>query len=182
MCHYITAVLPATADHVALDALARVHGRRFVPLSNASIEARLEPGERYFSTTPGYCDCGTPLGALARDRDSATDWSAHERRLLARGWTRAKVARAMAQKQERARAALEARAASNAAASLPWVGFIRAVLSSGRTSHLGLLLHWYSGGLDERIELSGRETMAASELTEEALGRLDEDVLHVFRQ
>lgn len=76
MCHYITASLPGSADHAALDALARGYGRQFKPLSNPDIEAQLQPGERYFITTLGHCDCGTPLGALAQGSRRSPDWTA----------------------------------------------------------------------------------------------------------
>lgn len=181
MCHYITAVLPASADHDALDALARGYGRQFKPLSNPGVEAQLHGDEQYFITTTGYCDCGTPLGALLRNSGRLPDWSAQEQRLLRKGWSKAKVARALAQKQEDLRTSSEASATSKLKAPSCWVDFIGEILGSGRTSHLGLLLHMYSGSVGSRIQLNGREIVRSTEVTGEMLGRMKEDVLYVFR-
>jgi hypothetical protein len=181
MCHYITAVLPRSADHSGLDALAREHGRQFKPLSNPGVQAQLQSDEQYFITTTGHCDCGTPLGALLQGAGRSPDWAAQEQRLLRKGWSKAKVARALAQKQEDLRASSETSATSNLMAVSSWVSFIGAVLGSGKTSHLGLLLHMYSGSIESHIALAGREVVRSTELTGELLGRMKEDVLYVFR-
>ena len=181
MCHYITAVLPKAADHGALDVLAREHGRQFKPLSNPSIEAQIQPDEQYFITTVGHCDCGTPLGAALHASSRSPDWPTQERRLLKKGWSKAKIARAIAQKQEDHRTSAEAATEANLMAVSSWLNFIGAILGSGKTSHLGLLLHMYSGSIESRIELAGREVVASSQATGEFLGQMKEDVLYVFR-
>ena len=181
MCHYITAVLPKSADLNGLDALAREYGRQFKPLSNLGVEAQLQADEQYFITTIGHCDCGTPLGALLQGCSRSPDWSAQEQRLLKKGWSRAKVARSLAQKQEDLRVSSEGSATSNQKAVSSWVEFIGAALGSRMTSHLGLLLHMYSGSIGARIELAGREVIRSTEVTGELLGHMKEDVLYIFR-
>jgi hypothetical protein len=181
MCHYITAVLPKSAPHEQLDAIARRHGRQFQPLSTPSITSQIEPDERYFFTTLGHCDCGTPLGALARP-GGEPDWPAQEQRLLRKGWSKARAARSISQKQEDYRAAAESSADAGVTATSSWLAFIDAVLDSGKTTHLGLLLHMYSGALEARIALEGRETVRSGALTAETLGHMREDVLYVFRR
>lgn len=182
MCHYITAVLPKSADHARLDTIARDHGRRFERLSNPGIEAQIKADEQYFLTTVGHCDCGTALGAFTRDLGRTPDWPTLEQRLLKKGWSRAKVARSLAQKQEDHRLSSDASAAEHREQLSGWMNFIGAVLGPGKASHLGLLLHMYSGSIDDPIELAGREEIHASKLTIEVLGSLKEDVLYVFRQ
>ena len=145
MCHYITAVLPKSADHDRLDAIARHHGRQFRPLHSPSIEAQIQPDEQYFLTTAGHCDCGTPLGAVARGHRGAPDWHALERRLIRKGWSKGKVARSISQKQEDHRLAADASAADSRTQLSDWVDFIGAVLATGKVSHLGLLLHMSPG-------------------------------------
>lgn len=181
MCHYITAVLPESADHSGLDALAREHGRQFKPLSNPGVEAQLQSDEHYFITTIGHCDCGTPLGALLHGAGRSPDWATQEQRLLRKGWSEAKAARAIAQKQEDLRASSEASATSHPKAISSWLSFIGGVLGSGKTSHLGLLLHMYSGSIESRIDLAGREVVRSTEITGELLGHMKEDVLYIFR-
>jgi hypothetical protein len=87
MCYYITAVLPLSANQVALAAIAHKYGRRLQPLTNPSIEAQLQAGEKYFVTTVGHCDCGTALGALAREyaQTKPVDQLAQERKLKLKG-------------------------------------------------------------------------------------------------
>ncbi len=181
MCHYITAVLPKTADHRELDAIARTHGRQFRPLSNPSIEAQIGTDEAYFMTTLGHCDCGTPLGSLAYRAARTPDWPAQEQRLLKKGWSKTKVARALAQKEDYFRASADASAKSNLEAVTSWLNLISAVLDSSKATHLGLLLHMYSGSVESRIDLAGRETVRGAILTEDFLGNMKEDVLYVFR-
>lgn len=183
MCHYITAVLPMAAAHGELDVIARKHGRQFQPLSNPSIEAQIGQSERYFMTTLGHCDCGTPLGALAHEKTTRSpDWSAQEQRLLRKGWSKAKVARTLAQKQENLGAAADSVAETNLKATSLWINFISEVLDSWKTPQLGLLLHMYSGSVEDRINLKGREVVHIAGLTGEMLGNMKEDVLYVFRR
>ena len=54
MCHYVTALLPGSADHGSMAAIADRHGRNLEPVRNPSIEDHLKPGERYFLTTRGH--------------------------------------------------------------------------------------------------------------------------------
>ncbi len=72
-------------------------------------------------------------------------------------------------------------AAGNLEGVSSWLAFIAAVLGSGKTSQLGLLVHMYSGPLDSRFELAGREVVRATQVTGEFLGHMKEDVLYVFR-
>lgn len=181
MCHYITAVLPTAADHRDLDAVARGYGRQFLPVSNPSIASQIGRDEAYFMTTTEHCDCGTPLGALAAGAGRAPDWPEQEQRLLRKGWSKAKAARAIAQRQASLRASVEGSAEAQLQAMSSWLDFIRAIVGSGKTSYLGLLLHMYSGSIESRIDLLGRETVHLSELSGDRLGRMREDVLYVFR-
>jgi len=180
MCHFVTAVLSDTAPHAALDAIARKYGKQLHPLASPSMERQLGHGQRYFLTTAGHCDCGTVLGSHHRRCHQATDWAAKEQRLLKKGWSKAKVARALAQMQESSArsdvAALEASAADLAS----WTKLIAEILGSG-TREFGLLLHSYRGPLDEDIQLKSVEQVVAGDSTSEILQQMREDVLYVFR-
>lgn len=181
MCHYVTAVLPRSADHARLDAIARDHGRCLERLPNPRVEAQIGPDEQYFFTTVGHCDCGTPLGAFARRHRDAPDWPALEQRLLRKGWSKAKVARSIAQKQEDHRAESEVSEADHRRRLSDWMDFIGAVLGPGKASHVGLLLHMYSGSINAGFELEGRQDIRMADLTAKVLANMKEDVLHVFR-
>ena len=179
MCHYVTAVLPRTADLLSLVEIAGRHSRNLEPLRNPSIEDRLKPGERHYLTTHGHCDCGTPLGTLDRDeairdrRRKATD--ARERRLRREGWSEAKIDRWRKEKEQHPSKSMQQGSVDD------WLALLREMLGSGATPFIGLLLHWYDGPLDGRIEVRGREVVRLADLDEDALGRMKEDILYEFR-
>lgn len=62
-----------------------------------------------------------------------------------------------------------------------WKEFISAVLLSGGTEQLGLLLHSYNGSLHDSIKLQGRETILLSQVSDDWLGHMKEDVLYTIR-
>lgn len=72
MCDFITAVLPAKAKVDEVSRIFEAHQRVLKPLENASIRRQLQPGEVYFKTTPGHCDCETVLGSV--DSSGGSRW------------------------------------------------------------------------------------------------------------
>lgn len=178
MCRFVTAVLPAAAPHEALDALARTHGRRFLRLSSPSVTRQLAPGEAYFVTTLGHCDCDEPLGALRGTRDDGEEMA---RKLARKGWSDNKIARAVAQKREQAMAAggVQRRRAEDDLAR--WLAFVDAVLASAQVGELGLLLHFYRGGVaDEEVTVRERRRVGLDEDRAALLHGMEHDVLYLF--
>ncbi|MFM7362894.1 MAG: hypothetical protein ACKO25_13960 [Cyanobium sp.] len=176
MCHFISAVLPGSADLSALEGVMARHGRALKSQSNPFLEAQLLPGERLLLTTAGHCDCGTALGALERnaallERRRRSD-ERKEATLRRRGWSAARIQRWRHQRQNPG-FGLHAQAAVT-----DWERLLAALLSQPRTPYVGLLLHWYGGGLDEPVALQGREALP---LCTESLRWLREDVLAIFR-
>ncbi len=177
MCHFITAVLPRSANHSALAEIAARHGRALKPQRNPSVEEHLKPGEHYFLTTKCHCDCGTTLGALRRAeskferRKSAAE--KEESKLRRKGWSEAKIKRWKEQKAEHLAKLKSTQDATD------WEDLLRDMLNSRQTPFVGLLLHWYSSSIEERIELQGREDVKVSA---ETLGRMREDVLYEFQK
>lgn len=179
MCHFVTAVLPESANREALTTIVDSYGRKLEPLANASIEAQLRPGERYFLTTHGACDCGTALGALIGEeaaiqkrKDAA---NSEEAKLKKKGWSQSKIARWRAQKAE------HFAKPTHTQESTEWTQLLKDVLSSGYTESIGLLLHWYNGSLSGQVEIKGRKVISAPQITPEMLGRIQEDVLYEFK-
>ena len=176
MCHFISAVLPGSADLSALAGVMAHHGRALKPQSNPALEAQLQPGEQLLLTTAGHCDCGTALGALERNaarlerrRRSSERKEASLRR---RGWSEARIRRWREQQQTHG-PGLRLQAGMT-----DWERLLSDMLRERHTAYVGLLLHWYGEGADEPIALQGRETLP---LCVESLGRLREDVLAIFR-
>ena len=180
MCHFITAVLPESVPLAALDAIARKHGRVFQALDNPSVQGRLRPGMRYCFTTPGHCDCGTVLGSGRRRSSRAPDWAAEEQRLRKKGWTDARIARALADKRDSVARSDEKDAQNAGTSCATWRQLIADVLATAL--EMGLLLHSDRGPLSEDIELHGARTLRASAVTDESLEAMREDVLYFFRR
>lgn len=179
MCRFVTAVLPAAAPHEALDASARTHGRRFLRLSSPSVTRQLAPAEAYFLTTLGHCDCDEPLGALRRKRDD--DGKDMARKLARKGWNENKIARAVAQKREQAMAAdgVQRRRADDDLTR--WLGFVDAILVSAQVDELGLLLHFYGGGVEEEeVTVRERRRVGRDEDRAALLHGMEHDVLYLF--
>jgi hypothetical protein len=181
MCHFISAVLPASADLPLLEQIASAHGRRLQPLNNPSVRALLKPGEGYFLTTQGHCDCGTSLGEVARAESqlpklqNAVDTK--EQKLRRKGWTAAKVARWREQKVQH----LQSPRDSVSDEITRWLSLLKQILTFGGSPYIGLLLHWYDGQVEDDIEISERQAVPFKLLGPEFLGRLKEDVLYDFR-
>lgn len=179
MCHFISAVLPASADVAALTAVAEKHGRRLRPQGNPSVRKELQAGESFYLTTAGHCDCGTPLGALAAS--AADDTHEQIRKLRAKGWSESKIARWREQRDEhQAQKAATVRTASETGIA-QWQGFLAEALTRSDTPYLCLLIHMYSGALDGDIELSGRQTVKLREVDAAFLGAMSEDLLYQFQ-
>jgi hypothetical protein len=182
MCHFVTAVLPTIAPAKELDVIAQAHGKQLRALDNPSIEAQIKPTESYFIATAGVCDCGTPLGALVRgDSRPPHDRPAQEKRLRLKGWSEAKIARSLKQKEQHDLLATDAKAKANLAAAKVWLNLVTELTGSRKTPYICLLLHWYDGSVEGNIKVRGREVIKTSELTAETLGRMKEDVLYEFR-
>ncbi|WP_460736245.1 hypothetical protein [Lysobacter tyrosinilyticus] len=144
------------------------------------MERQLGRAQRYFLTTLGHCDCGTVLGSHYQRTRRAPDWATEEQRLLKKGWSKSKVARAIAQKQESSASSDKANDDASATELASWVSLIDEIIASG-TREFGVLLHSYRGSLDEDIQLKGTEYVAATDVRGETLCQIREDVLYVFR-
>lgn len=175
MCRFITAAVSAQADLAALQAIAQRYGRRLLPTSNPNIERQLGPGLRYCLTTPAHCDCDTPLGWRLRER--AKDPTEAVQRMRRKGWSDAKIERALAQQ----RSAREAHAPSPDSCA-PWLAFIRDLLGQPRSTRFALLMRWYNGRSDEDLVLADRQNVPLASLDLQLLDRMREGVLYEFHR
>ena len=99
MCFFVTLIVP-TDDEQAVRSVMEHHGRAARPISNASVLAVLRGSERQFLTTPFGCDCGSVLSeALLRGRRREADHAEAAIRRRHKGWSGAKIARAIADRR-----------------------------------------------------------------------------------
>lgn len=179
MCHFITAVLSPGADVEAAFQIAKAHGRRWDPIDNASINTALRAGESYYYTSHG-CDCGCGFGVLARSSSHPPDYESKLEDFRKKGWSSAKIERWLNEKRK-SEAWRTDFLASPPDDVILWHKFVHEVIDAGAARYVGLLVHWYSGGLEtETIPIQTRRWTTIADLNCEHLLRAEEDVLHLF--
>jgi hypothetical protein len=184
MCHYVTAILPPKVSLASLAPIAAQYRRQLTPLAGPGLGAYLAPGEQYVLTTAGPCDCDTALGHQVRaSRQAERPHDDAARRLAAKGWSSARIARSLAQR-EKARARHTATSTAQADTDLArWEGFLVALLESG-VAYVGLVVHDYEGPVDAGVALTGRQIVALGRETaplRTVLASMREDCRYDFR-
>jgi hypothetical protein len=181
MCTFVLAVLPKSVDVTALDAVARRFGRCISPFANGADEIgpSLGTAERLFGTTPDHCDCGTALGRAAMPRGRGFEPSHEAARMRRKGWSEARIARAVAQ-AEAARGPGSGPAVQAAEELGRWRGFLAAALDSKLTDAIGLI--WVDDNVGDGYRLAGRESLRVDDATDERLSQLAPHHLYVFRR
>ncbi len=183
MCHYIYATLSGEASIEQARSIARKHGRDLLLQDNGYMRAQLAAGERYLLASNGsHCDCSTPLGTLAVDTD-AVDPARLERklrRLRRQGWSEAKIARWMQEQEntrDKERREREGLREAQRGSVDRWIELVRELLETGTSHSFGLLLHW---GHEFRVDIEDEQHFTLSQLGEELLLAMEEDVLYRF--
>lgn len=169
----ISATLPAGADQDRASSVAHRFGRIWTPITNAHVTSQLLPGEEHF-LTPGHCDCGTLLGQDRRRRNKEGPLDKYVVKLRKKGWGESKIERWLAEKSrttDRRAHEAERRRSEDGSDTHRWSLMIRALHDELQVDHVGLLLHWYRGPVDdERIDLVRTESIAVGALDECLLG------------
>ncbi len=169
MCHFITLIVPS-ADKDAVRAVMERHGRGATPIDNPSLRTLLKDQERQYLTNSRTCDCGTVLG---RDQQTGDEKDADREaaRLKRKGWSDAKIARALGDKLR-----AEERPNPRDPDSFElW----HAVLDDLRTNlglpYVGLFVRSYAGDLaSETFNASRRQIRAGTDWMD-ALRQIEED-------
>ena len=176
MCHYITLIVP-TDDTTALAAIMKRHGRGARAADNPSLTKVLRPGDRQYMTTLKHCDCGTVLGQKPNETVVATKATSEADRLRRKGWSQARITRALADK-----ARAESRPPRPGPDSLDrWTAILADLATGLRLPHAGLFVHFYSGGIETDDLTVTRREIRKGEDHYAALGTMTEDELTVFR-
>jgi hypothetical protein len=156
MCYYIALVVRGS-DAATIDQVLRKHGRKAKPLANRSIASALEPGEEQFLTTVGHCDCGTALAPATVDHASKRTQQADK--LSKKGWSQAKIERWLSDREKAGERAEERRHANTPDSIELWSRIISDLMSAPGVQQAGLLLHFYSGDIEEEAIEPSRETV-----------------------
>lgn len=170
MCRIITAVVPADFDLSARKLLLEQYGMSFEEIKNSFVEAQIN-GDRYVRATRAFCDCDALLGIEPKVAVKPSDIEKRRKK----GWSSNKIERWLAEKS----IASKDRAEKRAGELKHWNAFIDKLLRGG-AKRLGLLVHIYSGRIDEeKVELQRVERVLLSDL-DKVLLRMELDVLYMI--
>jgi hypothetical protein len=186
MCYYITATMAPNGDESAVRRLAKASLLKWEPLDNPGVLKQLHPGELYFLTTRGMCDCGTEIGVSIRTDgilpDRGPDLSREIKKLKKKGWTENKIDRWIEQtKADAARrhSESETRLSGPHPEVFRWIQFVSAVLEGSHADWIGILVHWYGGSVTtEAIAAGNRRWLTLDKFTEDYLLNAEENTLH----
>lgn len=180
MCTFVTASLDIGADAERAAHEFEEASRRLSPLLNPTVEKHLGRDRRYYSTTLLSCDCGTPLASARFERLATHEHGKVSRELLKKrraGWSDAKVERWLHDKRH-ARAAQRSSHRRGEEEELEkWVELIHRVLARS-AKEVGLLVHEYSGGLSDPLELKEPVRFSAAAVDCQFLRELELDRFH----
>jgi hypothetical protein len=131
-----------------------------------------------------HCDCGTELGSIKEPIVGRFARSDIEN-LRRKGWTETKIQRWVEQKKkieardERIHQVKRQYLESGEADPDGWIGIISEILDATNSKYVGVLLHWYSGSLEnERISLSGRSRVSIGNGASQDLFAMNEDEIY----
>lgn len=181
MCHLVTMVLPPEAQFARVEpVLARYH-RGFEIVENRHLARILEPGEIYFCPSPKHCDCGTALGSMRQVSDTQ-DLTGEIKKRKRKGWGEAKITRWLEQQEKNRQAKTGQTLKQNGAAGEPddWLDIVRELRAEARLPYVGIMLHFYSGPLSERIDATRVETPFEETGAATLLYHMDEDVVYIL--
>ncbi|MBD1206385.1 MAG: hypothetical protein H9533_19950 [Rhodobacteraceae bacterium] len=160
MCTFIT-LIAATEELGRINAiLATMHkrgqARRAERVETPNLRPLLAPDEREYWLTRAPCDCGTFLGHAHHHPKGPTAAPASDRaaRYRRKGWSEARIARALAE-QDRA-AERPTRCEPNEDAAY-WIDLMIALGEGLGLKRLGLMHHFYRKSPGEELDASTRK-------------------------
>ncbi len=172
VCYFIT-LIATTGDAAAMRAVMERHGRAASPIDNPSIRKVLRDGEHQYLTTRGHCDCGT---VLAPRHDDAEKHAGDAARMRRKGWSGAKVARAI---EDRRKA--DARPDGGNPDSIElWNAVLCELGEELKLPYAGLLVRFYSGVVAAEAFTASRRNVARMTPWYAALASMQRDEVTVF--
>lgn len=188
MCHFITGVIDKQTTLHDLNMAGRHNAIAFDKCGNEFVRAQLNADEDYIVKRTKFCDCGTHLGLTAR-MDVPDNMRVERRevdKLKRKGWSEVKIKRWLTDREktiEKDKIRYD-RIVNGVHIDIEnWIEYLNKIFTDTKVQHFGLLLHWYKGRLDsERIKVKGRIELKLTNLTADALLRMEEDVIYEVRR
>ncbi|HEL4299501.1 hypothetical protein N5C18_02415 [Stenotrophomonas sp. GD03930] len=144
MCTFVTLFLPTSFAHVEAAAIMERSGRRLFAQASPSLQAAVGPSCQPWLSA-AHCDCGTALGAARAE----PAWKGDAERWRKKGWSEAKIARALAEQLAHFQQERQARRSEGLGDAGQWLQRIDALLQAG-AARIGLLVRDYDGAVGAR--------------------------------
>jgi len=172
MCTFITVFLPTSLPRVEAAAIMERSGRRLFVQDSPSLQAAVGPGWQPWLSA-GHCDCGTGLASARAE----PEWKGDAERWRKKGWSEAKIARALAEQRARHEQDQQVRRDEALGDAGQWLQRIDALLGAG-AARIGLLVRDYDGAVGARQPKPperhwSRATLATADLLAFAPGTLN---------
>ena len=184
LCFYIAATMPKGTQIENIREILELYKMEFSEIHNPMVQAQLRPGELYFRATKDYCDCDTVLGSLNSLQDFQTiSKSKKIKALKKKNWTEEEInnwindkLRTKQNKHRKKFNPIERNEKLNR-----WINFLHDLLDNKTVSHIGLLKHWYTRGLEnEDIKIKNTQKISINKVTPDFLLNIEEDLLYEF--
>ncbi|ARZ73634.1 hypothetical protein CCR98_05435 [Stenotrophomonas sp. WZN-1] len=172
MCTFITLFLPTSFAHVEAAAIMRRGGRRLFAQASPSLQAAVGPDWQPWLSA-AHCDCGTALASA----QAAPEWKGDAERWRRKGWSEAKIARAVAEQLAHFEQERQARQSEGLADAGQWLQRMDALLGAG-AARIGLLVRVYDGSVGARQPKPPERHWSRAQLAAEDLLVLEPGTLH----
>jgi hypothetical protein len=182
MCTFVT-LIAATDDLDRINAIlatwdSRGQTRRAERVDTPGLRTCLEPAEREYWLTRSPCDCGTYLGSAVQRSDRPDDERVAEiARYRRKGWSEARIARAVADKDRAV--ARPARNPLNEDATY-WIDLLTALAEGLKLQEVGLMHHFYRKAPGAEPETASRNKAGYLARATEVLDRMEDGVIYDF--
>ncbi len=144
MCTFITVFLPTSLPYDAAAAVFTRSGRRLLAQDSPSLQAAVGPGWKPWLSA-AHCDCGTALASARAE----PEWTGDAERWRKKGWSEAKIGRALAEQLARHAQDQQVRRDEALGDAGQWLQRIDALLGTG-AARIGLLVRDYDGAVGAR--------------------------------
>jgi hypothetical protein len=172
MCTFITVFLPTSLPRVEAAAIMERSGRRLFAQASPSLKAAVGPDWQPWLSA-AHCDCGTAL----RSARAEPAWKGDAERWRKKGWSEAKIARALAEQLAHFQQERQARQSEGLDDAGQWLQRIDALLQAG-AARIGLLVRDYDGAVGARQPVPPMRCWSRSELSAADLLGFEPATLH----
>lgn len=182
LCTFIT-LIAATDDLERVNAVLatrdrRSNVRRAERVDTPALRALLTADEREYVISRAPCDCGTFLGSALRHGTDPDAMRASEiARYRRKGWSEARIARAMSDKDHAATRPPRQQPNEDA---VYWIGLMTVLAQGLGLKRLGLMHHFYSKSPGQEPETATRREAGLVGEAAEALAFMADAVVHDF--